>query len=440
MIAIKQIGRGGFGNVDLVKDENGDLFAKKTFSVNQPGHFPPELVENVKKRFIREASVQKALTHNNIMPIYSSSLDNEPPFFIMPVAESSLSDDIALDKSLHGYGISAIMDILAGLDQLHSIGITHRDLKPQNVLRLKSHNSYRYVISDFGLMSIKDTQLSVLTQTGMRMGSDYYTAPEIVAELKNASPSSDIYSVGCILHDLFMDTVDRIPCNEIHDTGHYADIILCCTRRDPTRRFQSVSDLRDAILSVGQAGIKASEPQTNDFISLLLSNSTIDTQNWERIVNKIERSYPSDDTIILLSRIPLSRINEIVTSTPVMASRLGFIYSGWVKENSFNFDNCDGIANRLAAFFNVNDINCQAEVLLALLFMGTSHNRWYVERKFTDLCKPNMRLDLAKRIAMEIRVLNKKACRAISHLEDSINISRSTLHPVILEALNQVCP
>jgi serine/threonine protein kinase len=105
MILIKRIGQGGFGNVDLVQDEKGNQFAKKTFSVNQPGHFPPELVENVKKRFIREASVQKALTHNNIMPIYSSSLDNEPPFFIMPVAESSLSDDIELDKSLHGSAI-----------------------------------------------------------------------------------------------------------------------------------------------------------------------------------------------------------------------------------------------------------------------------------------------------------------------------------------------
>jgi serine/threonine protein kinase len=326
MIIIKQIGRGGFGNVDLVQDKNGKQFARKTFSVNQPGHFPPELVENVKKRFIREANVQAALSHNNIMPIYETELVLEPPSFIMPVAISSLDDDIRLDKSLNGYAISAVMDILAGLEELHHMGITHRDLKPQNVLRLPSQNGHRYVISDFGLMSIKDTQLSVLTQTGMRMGSDYYTAPEIVADLRMASPRSDIYSVGCILHDLFK-TVDRIPCNEIHDTGHYADIILCCTRRDPNRRFQSVSDLRDAILSVGQVGLTTSEPQANDFISLLLSTDVIDPLNWERIVDKIERLYPSNDATALLSQISLNRISEVVTSAPVIASRLGIIYS-----------------------------------------------------------------------------------------------------------------
>jgi len=77
--------------------------------------------------------------------------------------------------------------------------------------------------------------------------------------------------------------------------------------------------------------------------------------------------------------------------------------------------------------------------LLALLFMGTSHNRWYVERKFADLCNPNMNPNLANRIAMEIRVLNKTACRAISHLESSIGINRSAFHPVIFGTLNQVC-
>lgn len=439
MLVIKQIGRGGFGNVDLVQNKNGDQFARKTFSVNQPGHFPPELVENVKKRFIREAKVQEALVHNNIMPIVESELEIDPPSFIMPVAESSLFEDIQLDNTLNGQPLSAIMDILAGLEELHSMGITHRDLKPQNVLRLSSYNGYRYVISDFGLMSIKDTQLSVLTQTGMRMGSDYYTAPEIVADLKMASTRSDIYSVGCILHDLFK-TIDRIPCNEIQDTGHYADIMLCCTRRDPNRRFQSVSILREAILSVGQEAQVASAP-ANDLISLLLSDNELNTQEWEQIVDKIEGLCRSNDTdtYAILSQISYIRIVEVVDSAPTIASRLGIIYSNWVKDTAFNFNSCDGIANRLEVFFNVDDVNCQAEVLLALLFMGTSHNRWYVERKFADLCGPSMSLGLAKRIAMEIRVLSNRACQAISHLEYSITVNRATFHPVIFETLKQVC-
>lgn len=86
------------------------------------------------------------------------------------------------------------MDILAGLETIHNLSIYHRDLKPSNILRFGEN----YAISDFGLVSLDKSQISVLTQTGMRMGSDKYTAPEITNELKYASRASDIYSAGCI--------------------------------------------------------------------------------------------------------------------------------------------------------------------------------------------------------------------------------------------------
>lgn len=441
MQVIKQIGRGGFGNVDLVQDAFGNLYARKTFSVNQPGNFPPDLAENVKKRFVREAEVQKAVAHKNIMPVLSTNLSETPPSFLMPVANSSLDRDILIDKNLSGRGILAIMDILAGLEELHSMGITHRDLKPQNVLHLSggAPSDDRYVISDFGLMSIKDTQLSVLTQTGMRMGSDYYTAPEIVADLRLASPQSDIYSIGCILHDMF-GVGNRIPCNEIHDGGPYAEIILSCTRKDPARRFGSVRDLRDAILSQGQlAGPRAQEPQVLDFINALDSAGAIDLALWDKIVDKVERLNFSPDAIVLLRKIPLNRISELIATSPDLARRLGLIYSVWVKNAVLNFDDCDGVANRLEAFLVLPDVNCGAEVRLAFLMMGTSHNRWYVERKFAGHCSPSMPEGVAKRLAMEIRVMNKVACLAFSHLESSINIPRSSFHPLIVDTLGKVC-
>ena len=441
MQVIRQIGRGGFGDVDLVQDVSGNFYARKTFSVNQPGNFPADLAENVRKRFVREAEVQKALSHKNIMPVLSTNLAATPPSFLMPVADSSLDKDILANKNLHGQGILAVMDILAGLEELHSMGITHRDLKPQNVLRLNGGvpGVERYVISDFGLMSIKDTQLSVLTQTGMRMGSDYYTAPEIVADLRQASPQSDIYSIGCILHDMF-GVGGRIPCNEVHDTGSYAEIILSCTRKDPKRRFQSVRDLRDAILSQGQlAGPTAQEPQVIDFINSLNSSGSIDLAMWDKIVDKVERLNLSPDAIALLRKIPLSRISELTATSPELARRFGLVYSAWVKQAVLSFDDCDGIANRLEAFLVLPDVNCGAEIRLALLMMGTSHNRWYVEKKFANHCAPSMPEGVAKRVAMEIRVMNKAACLAFSHLESSINIPRSSFHPLIVDTLGKVC-
>ncbi len=432
---VRHIGRGGFGNVDEVQDTFGRSFARKTFSLNQPGHFPDDLVINVKKRFIREADVQAEVNHPNIMPVVQRSLFSEPPSFLMPLASSSLDKEIAANRNLSGNGVSAIMDILAGLEELHSIGITHRDLKPANVLKLDN----RYVISDFGLMSIKDTQLSVLTQTGMRMGSDFYTAPEIVADLRRASAQSDIFSVGCILHDMY-GTSNRVPCNEVNDTGHFAEVILGCTRRDPGRRFRSVTQLRDAIIAHGpSASGTAVEPQVNDYIVLLSSTDPIDSTMWERIVDKIEQLGLSDDAKALLGKFSLSRIEELMTTSPQSAARFGSAYSAWVKDGVFNFDECDGIANRLEALLAVNDISCHSEILLALLLMGTSHNRWYVQRKFASRCGVSLSENLAKRIAMEMRILGNRACSAISHLEASINVSRLNLHPNLVATLNSIC-
>ncbi len=438
MQVIKQIGRGGFGVVDLIQDQNGQQFARKTFSVNQPGNFPAELLANVAKRFVREAQVQAALSHPNIMPVVATDLNSNPPSFFMPLAVSSLDEDIGRDRSLGGRALQAIMDILAGLEELHSMGITHRDLKPQNVLRLSGPDGDRYVISDFGLMSVKDTQLSVLTQTGYRMGSDYYTAPEIVAELKNASPQSDIYSIGCILHQIF-GTNPRIPCNEITEPGFYSDVMFYCTRREPARRFQSVSALRDALLSLGQANITATAPQVTDFINLIHSSQAIDGATWEAIVDKAQAIYPSRDAEALFAALSLTRISELVAVRPDLAAKLGAIYANWVRDESFDFAACDGIANRLQAFLSVPDLNCQAEAMLALLFMGTSHNRWYVEQKFVAFSGANMPVNLARRIAMEIRVLGRRACRAITHLEHSISFDRASLHPEIVSTLAQVC-
>jgi hypothetical protein len=62
------------------------------------------------------------------------------------------------------------------------------------------------------------------------------------------------------------------------------------------------------------------------------------------------------------------------------------------------------LANRLEAFFNAVDFEPKVECLIAMLEMGTSHNRWYVERKFVSFCGPAMELNLAKRLAVQFRI------------------------------------
>jgi len=440
MRVIKNIGQGGFGSVDLVETVDGDRLARKTFCINQMGAFPAHLAENVKRRFSREATIQSAFKHPNIMPVVSADLDADPPSFLMPLATASLADDMDNDRQLGGRGLSAIMDILAGLEELHTVEIYHRDLKPHNVMRFDDEGVHRYVIGDVGLISVNDTRVSVLTQTGMRMGSDMYTAPEIVKELGHASAASDIFSVGCILHDMFGEGPDRLPCSEVtDDRGPFSEVIRICTRKDPRRRFADVAALRDAILSVDLSGAVATEPQVDDFVQLLNSDEDLNEEHWEAILRKLRQIYPSPDASVLLTQIPVRRLEQLVEQSPELSIALSTTYTEWAKSYSFDFNLCDGIANRLEAFLAVDNVTCATEVRLALLHLGTSHNRWYVERKFAKLSDRTMDGIIAKRLAMELRALGAKTCRMIDHLEGSISFDRADLHPLLVETLRQVC-
>ena len=67
-----------------------------------------------------------------------------------------MADELILDRTLGGQPEKALFDILAGLEEVHTKGFVHRDLKPQNVLKfLDPLGESRYAISDFGLMLVE---------------------------------------------------------------------------------------------------------------------------------------------------------------------------------------------------------------------------------------------------------------------------------------------
>lgn len=435
---VENIGNGGFGIVDKVKDENGNLYAKKTFSINQGPSFPKHLEENVMKRFIREAQIQNELVHDNIVPIIEMSLEDTPPSFIMKLADSSLDKDIANSKDLNGEFLDAILDILAGLEALHDLEIYHRDLKPANILRFQNSRNY-YAISDFGLISINQTQISTLTQTGMRMGSDYYTAPEIVKDLRKASIQSDIYSVGCILHD-FVGTEDRIPCGEIDEDGDYSAILRNCTRKDPSRRFKSVKHLREAILSLGDVSVTASkEKNIKLFETLDEEPENISEESWFEIITYIEDEYDNEyDPYLLMKKISIQQIDFLLANYLDLGNRLGLMFAKRIRNTSFSFDYCDGLSLRLSKFVDYCKINVKSECLMAMLYLGTSHNRWYVEGMFVGYIGDNLPLDLAKRLAIEFITDSRKAKRALKHLEHSIHYNLNNMHKNLIDAYNKL--
>src|SRR5271156_3743839 len=77
---IKRLGSGNFGIVELVSDQEGNQYARKTFSPSQP--LGTDLEQNVRRRFVREATIQKGFSHKNIVPVLGAQLDGNSPYYL----------------------------------------------------------------------------------------------------------------------------------------------------------------------------------------------------------------------------------------------------------------------------------------------------------------------------------------------------------------------
>jgi|SRR5271166_6808805 len=91
--------------------------------------------------------------------------------------------------------VKIIDQVADALDAAHSINLVHRDIKPSNVLLTKKDFAY---LIDFGIA--QDTNATPMTKTGLTIGTFAYMAPERI-ETGEAAPSSDIYSLACVLYE-----------------------------------------------------------------------------------------------------------------------------------------------------------------------------------------------------------------------------------------------
>jgi serine/threonine protein kinase len=189
---INKIGSGGMGEVYLAQDTQLDRKVALKF-------LPPHLCadEDCRKRFKREAQAAAKLDHPNIISVYEVSEYNGRPYFAMAHVEGKSLKEFATGKDLTIEQILELaIQICGGLHAAHEKGVTHRDVKPSNIL-IDSHGRARIV--DFGLASVRDADQ--LTKTGSTMGTIGYMSPEQV-QGKEVDHRSDLFSLGVVLYEL----------------------------------------------------------------------------------------------------------------------------------------------------------------------------------------------------------------------------------------------
>jgi len=281
---VRKLGSGGMGDVYAARDQNlGREVALKIL--------PPAMARDADRleRFRREATTVAALDHPNIVTVFSieeavpQPPDDEPVdagpvhFITMQLVEGRTLDEViprrglSLDKFFN-----VAVPLADAVAAAHEKGITHRDLKPTNIMVTPEG---RVKVLDFGLAKLTQPETSAgsdaaatqaatagpITEEGKILGTAAYMSPE-QAEGLPVDHRTDIFSLGIILYEMATGEApfrgdSRIsilssvvsheppPVSEVNrmTPRHLGRIIGHSLEKDAKRRFQSALDLRNEI-------------------------------------------------------------------------------------------------------------------------------------------------------------------------------------------------
>jgi serine/threonine-protein kinase len=189
---LSPLGQGAMGIVFRARREpDGKSVAVKILRDELAGD------ELYRHRFEREARIASDVTHEHIVPVVDFG-DASGRLYIASVyvVGEPLSTRIAAQGTLSlAESLRIVRDVAGALEALNARGIVHRDVKPANIMVSKNGAA---ALTDFGLArGIAET---VLTKTGVAVGTVDYLAPELIRG-RPASHASDVYALGCVLYE-----------------------------------------------------------------------------------------------------------------------------------------------------------------------------------------------------------------------------------------------
>lgn len=151
------------------------------------------------ERMLAEADTVAALDHECIAKLYDRYVGDDMQFLVMEYVEGITLRQYLIKKGRLEVPtvISIVSQILATLDYLHSKGMVHGDIKPQNILLQASG---RIVLSDFGVAR-QSEENDTPDSDGKAVGTVYYLSPE-QARGREACKRSDLYSLGVMMYEM----------------------------------------------------------------------------------------------------------------------------------------------------------------------------------------------------------------------------------------------
>ncbi|GAB4558871.1 MAG: protein kinase [Rhizobacter sp.] len=211
-------------------------------------------------QWLQEARHVSRLNHPHIVPVFEADTHNNQPYLVFEyVPGRTLSAHLRARGALPAReAVEMMVGVLDALQVAHAAGVVHRDLKPSNIL---VDGNGRARVMDFGIAA----RMQDATSQQQVVGTPGYMSPEATHGMQ-ASPGMDVFSAGLVLAEMLSGQqliAEKDPFRAMYRVAHEdlglpagaatdADdtlraIVLRSLARDPSKRFTSAADLRDAL-------------------------------------------------------------------------------------------------------------------------------------------------------------------------------------------------
>ena len=276
------IGAGGMGEVYRARDMRLDrIVAIKVLPAHLAGR------AELRERFDREAKTIASLNHPHICTLYDTGHQDEIDFLVMEYLEGeTLAQRLQKGALPIQQVLQYAIEISDALDKAHRKGITHRDLKPGNIMLTKSGTK----LLDFGLAKLAQeavpatpesqlpTMKSGITGEGTILGTLQYMAPEQV-EAKEVDARTDIFAFGAVVYEMATGKkafegktqasliakileIDPPPISSLQPMTPPAldRVVKKCLAKEPEKRWQAASDVCDELKWIAEGGSQTGMP------------------------------------------------------------------------------------------------------------------------------------------------------------------------------------
>ena len=198
----RELGRGGIGVVYFARDQQ--LMGKPVvIKILLEQVFETDADGWVKKKFRQEVEALARIDHPGVVGILQTGeMPDGRPYLVMQYIEGKNLRSVMKAEGMNLAHVAQIVrQIGQALTSAHDRGIYHRDLKPENImLQSLGENEEHVKLIDFGVATVKDSQVAANRPTTMVAGTVGYMAPEQM--IGKPSASSDIYALGVIAYEM----------------------------------------------------------------------------------------------------------------------------------------------------------------------------------------------------------------------------------------------